>query len=868
MFVVFHLNPDRLYATFFEGNEDAPRDIEAQQYWLKYLPSERVIACSAKDNFWEMGATGPCGPCTEIHYDRIGNRCVPDLVNADLPDVIEIWNNVFIQFNRENDGSLRTLPDQHVDTGMGFERLTSILQNVDSNYDTDIFQPIFEAIQRSTGCEFAYQGLVGAEDAKNGYRDMAYRVVADHIRTLCFSIADGAAPSNDGRGYVLRRILRRAVRYGRQNLHATNVTFFSALVPTIVQLMGSAYPELVTQQDHIMSVIQSEEESFALTLDKGLARFDTILTTLQNDPENNSNGNNKIFPSSEVYKLYTTHGFPIDLTALMAEEHGYEVNESEVESLMEQERTLSKLALEAKRAAQLGDKDLSVTAEQTAYLSQELQLAATDDEAKYEIDSLASSSANILAIYHSRETGFVSEVSAEDGTVGIVLNQTPFYSESGGQVYDTGILTLNDSTTFVVSNVQCYAGYVLHLGSLSSNSDSNCRLSVGDTVICTPDLERRQATAANHTFTHVLNHALRSVLSAASATSADPSNDIQQKGSFVDDVKLRFDFSYNHGSIPVHALSSIESHCQTVIDRALPVYTTLAKLQEAKSIQTLRCVFGEVYPDNVRVVSVGVTYEDLLQNCDNEEMMQYSVEFCGGTHLRNCGDAKAFVLINEEGVAKGIRRITALTGNAAVSANTLALELTEKCHRLSDFVSNNDLVSLEEGIKSLTNALNDSEISAVTKSSLRDQLTSLSKTLVTKKKEEEKAMTQQILEEIKSSSAAAGVNNKYVHSISDFPVTNVKLAKSILTAFQKANPSVNLCLVLSSSSDKKILIASMSAKAKDAAVDCTVWLKSALEGLEGRGGGNKNAAQYTIEVSDGDALSSIAQSLYEKAQSC
>jgi len=326
---VYGLDKSRLYATYFQGDDQSPCDEESKKFLEKHLPPERVLGFDAKDNFWEMGKTGPCGPCIEIHYDRIGNRDASSLVNADLPDVLEIWNDVFMQFNREQDGSLRNLPAQHVDTGMGLERLASILQGHDSNYDTDIFTPIFAAIQKVTGCA-DYTGRVGPTDV--GFKDMAYRVVADHIRTLSFAIADGAVPSNDGRGYVLRRVLRRAVRYGRQNLGA-KLGFFSKLVPTFVNLMGDAFPELKRKEAFITQIITEEETSFNRTLDKGLKVFEGYCEKMSEGEK---------FSGENAHHLFTSLGFPIDLTVLMCEEKDIVLDMPAFEEKMKEEQELSK----------------------------------------------------------------------------------------------------------------------------------------------------------------------------------------------------------------------------------------------------------------------------------------------------------------------------------------------------------------------------------------------------------------------------------------------------------------------------------------------------------------------------------------------
>jgi len=373
---VFGLDPARLYATYFGGDSKlglAPDD-EAKSIWLRFLPEKKVLPFGCKDNFWEMGDTGPCGPCTEIHYDRIGDRDAAYLVNADVPDVIEIWNNVFIQFNREEDGTLRELPNKHVDTGMGFERLSSILQGKFSNYDTDIFQPIFKAIQKITGAR-DYTGKVGDEDTDKV--DMAYRVVADHIRTLTFAITDGAVPSESGRGYVLRRVLRRGVRYGQQILGG-KPGFFHKLVPVLVEMMKGHFPELIGRKQFVMDTIKEEEDSFNKTLDKGLREFKKIAEEMK------ISGSSQ-FPGESAHYLYATMGFPVDLTQLMAEEQALSVDMAGFQNKMEEERVKSKEAHAAAKSA--AGTNLVLEAEQTAWLLKQ-GFQATDSSPKYQLEKV------------------------------------------------------------------------------------------------------------------------------------------------------------------------------------------------------------------------------------------------------------------------------------------------------------------------------------------------------------------------------------------------------------------------------------------------------------------------------------------------
>ncbi|CAJ1945615.1 unnamed protein product [Cylindrotheca closterium] len=815
----YKLDPNRLYATYFGGDEQSPSDEEARQIWLQFLPPERVLPFDAKDNFWEMGATGPCGPCTEIHYDRIGGRDASAMVNADLPDVIEIWNNVFIQYNREADGSLRQLPAQHVDTGMGFERLTSILQGVDSNYDTDIFIPLFEEIQKVTGAR-PYAGKVGAED--EGFVDMAYRVVADHIRTLSFAIADGAMPSNDGRGYVLRRVLRRAVRYGRQNLGA-ELGFFSTLLPKLVEVMGNIFPELKEKQDLVAAVIRDEEESFSKTLDRGLQKFTELAEKL---------GDTKVFPGEDAHFLYTTMGFPIDLTELMAEEKGLTVDIAGFEAKMKHEQELSAAAHTAKMAAGSG-KDMRMVAEQTAHLVSK-GVPGTDDSEKYvwgkELKGCA-----VKALFIGRgetedKIGFVDTITSESSTIAVILDKTSFYAEAGGQVYDIGTLK-SGSATIKVTNVQSYGQFILHIGEVTEGS-----LSVGDSVACSVDYVRRSPIAANHTMTHILNYALQEVLvTRPTKDGKPPSVGIDQKGSFLDEARSRFDFSWN-GALSSKELTEIEKICQDTIQLGLPVESYVSPLEAAKKISSLRAVFGEKYPDPVRVVAIApAKIPDMLAQPEDEMWKNYSVEFCGGTHLSNTKEAEAFCLLNEEGIAKGIRRVLFVTQADAKKAIAAAegfgtkLAATEK---IED--------DLENKVKELSLELDALSISAAKKIVYREAISSLQKKVLQMKKKKLAGMT----DEIKVKAIEAGEKtegNKVVFRF-DFGVEG-KVAKSVTQAFGKKIKDKALLLISADESSDKFLVMTFAPKGVD--VDCKAWVTSATEGTGGKGGGKKDSAQFT-----------------------
>jgi len=548
----YQLDPERLYATYFEGDDNVSKDVEARDYWLQYLPPSRVIGCAAADNFWEMGDTGPCGPCSEIHYDRIGDRDASALVNADDPNVLEIWNLVFIQYNTDAKTGLTLLPQQHIDTGMGLERLVSILQKKQSNYDTDAFSPIFEKLEELSKVG-PYEGKLGNDDPT--LKDTAYRVISDHIRTLSFAIADGAVPNNEGRGYVLRRILRRATRYGQQILKA-EPGFFQQLVPVVVENFKEAYPELLENEATILDVISEEEAAFSSMLTRGIKFFEQI---------NNSHGQ---IPAKEVFFLYDTLGFPLDLTELMAEEAGLTVDTQGFHKEMQKQQKRSREARALQKTGE-GAQLLELIAEQTAAL-QKNNVLPTDDSYKYHRIDLPT---NIMSIF-GNEGFYNNEESANPGDfVGIILEKSSFYPEGGGQEADLGFLSLLDKSNsvvgiFEVQDVQSYGGFLLHKGIVKQGN-----FKVGQKVHCRVDYERRSLVEPNHSMTHVLNAALRQVLG----------DKVDQRGSLVNDEKLRFDFTHKK-ALTQKQLQKTEEICQQIINNSLGVTTTIMPLTEAQAI--------------------------------------------------------------------------------------------------------------------------------------------------------------------------------------------------------------------------------------------------------------------------------------------
>ena len=719
------IDADRLCATYFAGDpsQGLEPDEEARDHWLRVLPADRVLPFGMKDNFWEMGDTGPCGPCSEIHFDSRSDAerkrtPVRDLVNKDHPDVIEIWNLVFIQYDRQSSG-LRPLPAKHVDTGMGLERITRVLQSKRSNYDTDLFTPLFSEIQYVCKCA-PYTGDLEKRE------DIAYRVIADHARALVFAIADGAHPGNEGRGYVLRRILRRAVRHGAQTLGAKG-PFLCELVPTIVEQMGGFFPEINANSAHVYETIRNEEEAFGRTLRQGveywMEAFGRALISPRNpddyprlritssgrmvDPNNDARGaldsdsvitlgivsakgikkdyvyhgylsnlnlheikkeyeykTNHDIKSEDAFKLHDTYGFPIDLTCVMAQERGLEVDVAGFERLMEQAR-------EKARAAGSGAGGSSVAADPAATLPAEaigslvnMGVKPTDDAPKYD-PALKPCKARVKAIWNGGDFDEnATTTSTRPGQrIAIILDRTNYYAESGGPVGDTGRLMVtreartsardkHEGGEFKVEGARASGGYVLHIGRVVRGE-----IRVGDTLDARLERNRRRQIMANHTATHLLNFALRETLG----------DKIDQKGSLVAPDRLRFDFSWD-AALTDEQIDQVERIVRERITADEPVYAEQAPLEQAREINGLRAVFGETYPDPVRVVSIGAPVAQMLEEPDSPLWRMNSIEFCGGAHLARTSEAAAFAILAEEAVARGVRRIEATTGEAAQQA--------------------------------------------------------------------------------------------------------------------------------------------------------------------------------------------------------
>lgn len=619
---VYKIPVDRLYVTIFEGDtkEGLPKDDEAFEEWKKVINTERILLGNKKDNFWEMGDTGPCGPCTEIHVD-----CRPDdertkvegkdLVNNDHPQVIEIWNNVFIQFNRLKDGSLQSLPDKHVDTGMGFERLVRVLQNKQSNYDTDIFTGTIAAVEKITGKKYGYS---------DNKQDVAFRVLADHIRAISFTIADGQLPSNTGAGYVIRRILRRAVRYYYSYLDH-KLPLLNQIVPVLALQFKYIFPELYNQTEFVARVIGEEEESFLRTLEKGLRKIDDILQT---------KGKEQI-GGKEAFELYDTFGFPIDLTRLIASENKLSVDEKEFESEMKLQKDRSRAAtvvdtedwIEINKAGKIsfiGYQDLGTETQVTKY-----RKVKAKGKEQYQL----------------------------------VLETTPFYAESGGQVGDKGELKFGEEK-IKVTDTRKENDLIIHF---TDKIPSDITLP----VIAEVDPLLRKYTTYNHTATHLLHAALRQVLGLH----------VAQKGSLVSPDVLRFDFSH-FSKMTDEEIRQVESIVNERIRENIPVVIKEMHKDEALKLGAM-ALFGEKYGELVRVVIVDPTY---------------SIELCGGTHVGHTGMIGLFTITTETAIAAGVRRIEALTGNTAFQY------MNEKLGQLKQV---SELIKSKDPVKAIEKIIDD-----------------------------------------------------------------------------------------------------------------------------------------------------------------
>ncbi|KAK1781264.1 tRNA synthetases class II (A)-domain-containing protein [Copromyces sp. CBS 386.78] len=806
---VYGLDPQRLYVTYFEGSPDLglEPDLEAKNLWLEVgVPEDHIIPGNMKDNFWEMGDQGPCGPCSEIHYDKVGGgRNAAHLVNMDDPLVVEVWNIVFIQFDRQADKSLKSLPAKHIDTGMGFERLVSALQDKTSNYATDIFTPLFAKIQEVTGAR-EYTDKYGKDDVDGV--DTAYRVIADHIRLLSFAIADGAAPNNVGRGYVVRRVLRRGARYARKYFNAEIGTFFSRILPALVEQMGEQFPELVKKQTDIMEILDEEEVAFAVTLDRGEKQFEKYAALAIKSGEKKLSG-------ADVWRLYDTFGFPEDLTKLMAEERGLTIDEAEVNEAREKAREASKAVKESVQEF------AKLNVHQIAELETALNIPRPTSDAKF---LKGDAKGKVQLIFNGQEFLKSSKDLPPKTPLGLLLDNTNFYAESGGQVADTGRIIIDGVVEFKVLDVQEFGGYIVHNGFIEYGE-----LTEGDEVTCEYDELRRQPIRNNHTGTHILNHSLREVLG----------DEVNQKGSLVDQDKLRFDFSHK-AAIPLEDIKKIEDLSNHYIRQNLKAYSKDVDLDLAREIEGVRAVFGETYPNPVRVVSIGMEVDELLKNPKNPEWRKISVEFCGGTHVENTGLIKDLIIVEESGIAKGIRRIVAYTGEGAHQAQRDAQVFSEKLEHINA-LSYGPQKAAE--IKAAAVELDGLTISVLTKEELRTRFTKIQKEVVDEQKKRQKAESKTALDTV-ASHFSKDENKDSKVFVGHLPISaNAKAISDVITYYKTKDKERSVYVFAGSKDDQVMHGVYVGTALSSKGVTAEQWTSAVSAVIGGKTGGREPSRQ-------------------------
>lgn len=729
---VFKIDKDRLYVTVFEGSNDTDGlalDTEALHIWKKIVPDNRIIYGNKKDNFWEMGDQGPCGPCSEIHVDirseaERAKIAGATLVNKDHPQVVEIWNLVFMQYNRRANGQLEPLPANHVDTGMGFERLCMVLQGVQSNYDTDIFIPIIREIETITNSEY------GKEEKTN----IAIRVIADHIRAVAFSIADGQLPSNTGAGYVIRRILRRAIRYGFTFLD-TKEPFMFHLVKVLTDTMGTAFPELKKQQQLIENVIREEEQSFLRTLEQGLVLLDHVLAKTKGTQVD----------GRKAFELYDTFGFPIDLTALILKERGYELDERGFEEALLEQKERSRSASE-------------ISKEDWIEVHPELEQKFVG----YDVLE------TVVHLVKYRKT-----VSIKDGEqYQLVFHPTPFYPEGGGQVGDKGYLEASNGDVVYIEDTKRENNEIIHFA-------KNLPYNIASTFKAVVDKKQRIRTESNHTATHLLHQALRTVLGAH----------VEQKGSAVHSKYLRFDFSH-FSKLSVEELRAVENFVNARIEEQLPLQEDRNVRMEEALKEGAMALFGEKYGDTVRTIRFG-----------------QSLELCGGTHVKNTAAIWHFKIKSEGAVASGIRRIEAITSDA-----------------VKDFYFENNRMLYE--IKDLLHNAQDPVKSII---ALQEENTDLKKQLAELLKDKAKSIKGDLLNELKE---VNGV--QFLAKQLDLDAAGIKDL-----AFEMGNNLSNLFLIFASVQDGKALLSCYISKELVAGknLNAGTIVRELGKYIEGGGGG-------------------------------
>ena len=756
---VLHLNPEDMYVTVFEGSkeEGLERDDEAARFWAKHVPADHIINGNKHDNFWEMGDTGPCGPCSEIHVDSRSaeeKALVPgrELVNKDNPQVIEIWNIVFMQYNRKADGSLERLPMHVIDTGMGFERLVRMLQGKQSIYDTDIFQPIIREIERLSGKKY------GVDENT----DVAMRVIADHLRAVAFSIADGQLPGNAKAGYVIRRILRRAVRYAYTFL-SQKEAFMYKLMPTLIHEMGEAYPELPGQRELIGRVMKEEEDSFLRTLDKGISMLTTAMDNLKAEGKTELDG-------VQAFRLFDTYGFPLDLTELICRENGLTVDEKQFDEEMQKQKE------RARNAAAVENSDW-------VELRQGEQQFVGYDYTEYECHILR----------------YRKVTQKKNSFYELVLDVTPFYGEMGGQVGDCGVLVSENETVSIIDTKRENNQSIHIVKELPKQPDA-------DFMACV-DTDKRAASAANHTATHLLDYALKQVLG----------DHVEQKGSYVSPDTLRFDFSHFQ-KVSDEELRQVERMVNDLIRQDLPLDEHRdTPMEEAKKLGAI-ALFGEKYGDKVRVVRFGP-----------------SCEFCGGIHAASTGRIGMFKIVSESSVAAGIRRIEAKTG--------------EECEEM--------MYALEDSIKAIRSLFNNAK-------DLRGVIEKYIEEHDAMKKNIEQFQAQAVERAKDSLIEKARTINGTTVITSVLPIS-AQSAKDLVFKIRQAVGSNLLCVIGSVDSGKPMLSVMLSDDmVADHGLNAGQMVREAAKLIQGGGGGQPHYA--TAGGKNADGLSAAVDKVVELAK--
>ncbi len=769
---VLHLDPKDLYVTVFEGDpsENISRDDEAAGYWRKHFPENHIVNGNKHDNFWEMGDTGPCGPCSEIHIDfrpEEEKKKVPgeQLVNKDHPQVIEIWNIVFMQYNRKADGSLEPLKMHVIDTGLGFERLVRLLQDKNSNYDTDIFTPIISEIERLSGKKYNHtfpEGPNGEGVTPEEKVDIAIRVVADHLRAVAFAIADGQLPSNAKAGYVIRRILRRAVRYSYTFL-GQKQAFMYKLLPVLVHEMGDAYPELKAQQELIGRVMKQEEESFLRTLENGIELLSADMEEMKSEGKKQLDG-------EKAFRLFDTYGFPLDLTELILGENGYTVDEKGFDAEMAKQKA------RARNAAAVENGDWVV-------LKEGEQEFVGYDYNEYECHIL-----RYRKVVQKKNTFYE-----------VVLDHTPFYGEMGGQVGDQGDLVSENETVHVVDTKRENNQSIHIIKQLPKDPTA-------DFMACV-DVDKREGSACNHTATHLLDYALKQVLGPQ----------VEQKGSYVDDKVLRFDFNYFE-KVTDDKIREVERIVNRMIREDLPLDEHRdTPIEEAKQLGAI-ALFGEKYGDKVRVVKFGP-----------------SIEFCGGIHVKRTGHIGFFKIISESSVAAGIRRVEALTGKAA----------EEAIYEVEDTLN---------GIRELFN--NAKNLQATIEKSINEN---------SELKKELESFRQQKVEEMKGKLVASAKDVNGTKVVTAVLPIQPNSAKDLVFKVREAIPEHLVCVIGSIFNDKPMLSVMFSEDmVKDHSLNAGKIVREAAKLIKGGGGGQPHYAQAGGK--DKDGLSAAIDKVVELCQ--